>query len=208
MIDFTADPALPFGRLRWLSYNKIYVDPPWAYATRSEKGQERSASKHYGTMTLEQMKATPVLDLASPLGCLLAMWVTDTHIDQSFELIRWWGFDFKTVGFVWIKTNPLDEARIAEIEAAMQAQDLDLIVKLLTYLGMGHYTRANPEICIFATHGAPSRLEGGGGVRQVIFAERREHSRKPDGVRGVELFSRLGDQDGWDAAGLEAGMFS
>lgn len=38
-------------------YAVIYADPPWSY---QNKGTRAAASKHYGTMTLEDIKKMPV----------------------------------------------------------------------------------------------------------------------------------------------------
>lgn len=38
-------------------YGIIYADPPWGYANRATRA---AASKHYPTMTLEEMKKMPV----------------------------------------------------------------------------------------------------------------------------------------------------
>src|SRR5215831_20238058 len=63
---------------------------------------------------------------------------------------------------------------------------------------LGYWTRANPEQCLLATGGRPSRQAKD--VRRLVVEKRREHSRKPDCVRErierlvkgpyVELFSR------------------
>lgn len=45
-------------------YSIIYADPPWAYRTYSKKGQGRSAESHYPTMSIEDIKALPVGELA------------------------------------------------------------------------------------------------------------------------------------------------
>ena len=33
------------------------------------------------------------------------MWVIDTHLEMGLEVIRSWGFTYKTKGFNWVKTN-------------------------------------------------------------------------------------------------------
>ena len=45
---------------------------------------------------------------------------------------------------------------------------------------MGYWTRANPELCLLATRGAPKRLSKS--VRQLVVAPVAEHSRKPSEV--------------------------
>ena len=54
-------------------------------------------------------------------------------------------------------------------------------------MGLGYWTRANPEICIIATKGVIKRINRG--VRNLQICKLREHSRKPDEIRDriVEL---------------------
>ena len=46
-------------------YSVIYADPPWQYRTYSKKGQGRSAESHYPTMSIEDIKALPIGELAA-----------------------------------------------------------------------------------------------------------------------------------------------
>ena len=56
-------------------YGVIYADPPWAYRVWSQKGKGRSAESHYSTMSLDDIKALPVGELADK-DCALFMWIT------------------------------------------------------------------------------------------------------------------------------------
>ena len=186
--------------LQMLRYGVIYADPPWSFETYSEKGNGRGCA--YDTMSLEEISALRVADLAAP-DCMLAMWVTDPFLEHAFGVLDSWGFEYKTVGFTWAKTAK-------HLPAQLDPK------KLSTYfpIGTGHHTRANPEMCLFATRGAPKRLDAS--VRQLILDPRREHSRKPDEAREslerlyrgprVELFARQRAK-GWDAWGNETGKF-
>src|SRR3546814_7703369 len=63
----------------------LLADPPWRYMTYSAAGLGRSADAHYETMTLDQIRALPVVELAEK-GCVLLMWVTDrksTRLNSS-----------------------------------------------------------------------------------------------------------------------------
>lgn len=170
-------------------YNIIYADPPWRYKVYSKKGLGRSAESHYPTMSLEDIQALPVRDLAAA-DCILFMWTTIPLLRDSFSVMRAWGFDYKTVAFVWIKQNRKSDS---------------------LFWGMGHWTRANAEFCMLATKGHPKRKSAG--VHQVIISHIEEHSKKPDETREriirlvgdlprVELFARE-KTDGWDAWGNE-----
>jgi N6-adenosine-specific RNA methylase IME4 len=154
----------------------------------------RSADRHYPTMTLEELKRLPVMDLAAD-DCVLLCWTTDPWLaaGKTHELIRAWGFEPKTVGFYWTKLN----------------------ADGTPFMGSGYWTRANPEQCLLATRGSPKRLSKG--VRRWINAPRREHSRKPDETYSrieklcagpyVELFARSSPRPVWDAWGNDVGKF-
>src|SRR3954465_11732494 len=179
-------------------YRVIYADPPWSFATYSAKGKGRSPDAHYDCMSLDAIKRLPVADWALPDAVLL-MWATDPLLDRAMEVIRAWGFTYKTVGFYWAKLNK---------GRGQLASEDDF------FTGLGFWTRANPEVCLLATRGRPRRRSGA--VRKLLVAPRREHSRKPDEAYeriqalvdgpSLELFAR-GSRPGWDAWGAEAGLF-
>ncbi len=168
------------------TYNVIYADPPWTFATWSHKGKGRSAEAHYDCMSLDQIKCVPVDQWASK-DCVLFLWVLDSMLDQGLDVVRAWGFTYKTVGFVWAKLNRRNNGY---------------------YMGLGRWTRANPELCLLATRGHPHRRSAA--IRKLIVSPRREHSRKPDEAYEriealcdgpyLEMFARF-TRHGWDAWG-------
>ena len=180
-------------------YRVIYADPPWTFATYSGRGKGRSAEAHYDCLSLEQIKALPVGEWAADDAVLL-LWTTDPLLERSLEIVRAWGFTYKTVGFYWTKLNK-SSGRLVFDERSF-------------FTGLGFWTRANPEPCLLATRGRPKRKSAG--VRKLVVAPRREHSRKPDEVYErierlldgpyLELFARS-SRPGWDSWGTEAGLF-
>lgn len=82
-------------------YAVIYADPPWGY---SNKGTRAAADKHYSTMTIEEIKALPVADIAAA-DCVLFLWATFPMLPEALEVIKAWGFRYKTLGFLWVKLN-------------------------------------------------------------------------------------------------------
>jgi N6-adenosine-specific RNA methylase IME4 len=179
-------------------YAAIVADPPWSFATWSEKGKDRSAENHYGVLSLADITALPVAELAGP-DCCLFLWATDPLLPQALEVGRAWGFRYATVAFYWIKTGA---------QSVLWQSDQNFP------LGMGYWTRANPEQCLLLTRGRPQRLSRK--ERKLIVAPRREHSRKPDetferierlvdGPR-LELFARE-RRSGWDCFGDEVDKF-
>ena len=177
-------------RLR--KYGVIYSDPPWHWQAYSDKGTGRGAVSHYDCMSLADMAALPVASYAAE-DCALFMWAVDPMLPEALELIRAWGFTFKTVAFYWAKTLRCSEG---------------------FHVGLGYWTRANPEQCLLATRGHPKRLARD--VRRLVVSPVREHSRKPDEVYGrierlvagpyIEMFSRQ-SWPGWDCWGNQAGLF-
>lgn len=151
-------------------YSAIYADPPWRFATYSAKGKGRSPEAHYDCMSLDDIKALPVADLAAP-DCCLFLWVTNPTLPQALDVMAAWGFTYKTVAFCWIKPR---------------------------FMGLGYWTRANAELCLLGTRGKPKRRSAS--VRMLVESPRLQHSRKPDEVRAgierlvtgpyVELFAR------------------
>ncbi len=183
------------------SYGAIVADPPWSFLTYSgnHTTPHRCAEDHYDTMTLEGLSVLPVASLAAK-DCALFLWVVDSHLDVGIELGRKWGFKFKTRAFEWLKTKK--KVEILEDGAGYASVDFGI--------SMGYWTRKQTESCLLFTRGSPRRMSKG--VRQVIAAPRREHSRKPDElyksveqlVAGpyCELFAKR-RWPGWDGWGDE-----
>lgn len=181
-------------------YGVIYADPPWSFRSWSDKGKNRApdamvrqkglAERHYATMSMADIKALPVAEVAAKDSALF-LWAIDCMLPEALDLMQVWGFTFKTVAFTWVKQN-----RVSPTPA----------------IGLGYWTRGNPEMCLLGTRGKPRRLSAA--VRQLVEAPRREHSRKPDEVRErieallpgpyLELFARS-TAPGWDAWGNQVG---
>ena len=167
-------------------YQIIYADPPWQY--RNDKGSG-VAENHYRTMPVEEICRLPVKELTDR-NAVLFLWVTCPQLPEAFKVMEAWGFEYKTVGFVWIKPKRYEEGFV---------------------LGMGYWTRSNVEICLIATKGKPKRQSKT--VSQLIISPREQHSKKPDKTRELivelmgdlprlELFARE-RSPGWDVWGNE-----
>jgi N6-adenosine-specific RNA methylase IME4 len=183
----------------------IVADPPWRFQTwnkatavkRRGGGTNVSASVHYNTMTIEDITALPVADLAAK-DCALFLWVVNPMLPDGLDVMAAWGFRFKTVAFCWAKTTPKTQASWAP----------------KYHIGLGYWSRANVELCLLGTRGKPVRLAKN--VRQLVVSPRREHSRKPDEVYEAierlvpgpraELFARV-SRPGWSSWGFESTKF-
>jgi len=170
-------------------YDIVYADPPWSYKAWSLKGGGSSAERHYHCMTKEAIQSLPVADLCNK-NCALFLWVTFPCLEEGLELIKKWGFTYKTCAFTWVKRNKKSNS---------------------FFMGNGFYTRANAELCLLATRGRVRKISSS--VRSVCDARIQEHSRKPDEIRDrivsllgdlprIELFARQ-QVVGWDCWGDE-----
>ncbi len=187
-------PALPNAK-----YDIIYADPPWDYGGKMQYdkssiktlnvGFERNifisaADFKYPTLTLKELKELNVNSIAAD-DCILFMWTTGPQFANSIELGNAWGFEYKTVAFVWDKQvhNP------------------------------GRYTLSQTEFVLAFKRGRFPSPRGARNVRQLLSIRRGEHSEKPeqiiDGItrmfpsqRKIELFARKNFK-GWDNWGLE-----
>jgi N6-adenosine-specific RNA methylase IME4 len=120
---------------------------------------------------------------------VLLLWTPWSQLPGALDVIKAWGFEYKTVAFNWVKQNRGGEG---------------------LHTGMGRWTRSNSEPCLLATNGDPLRLDMG--VHQLIVSPVREHSRKPDEAHErierllvgpyVELFARA-VRPGWVTWGNE-----
>ena len=82
-------------------YNIIYADPPWRYEQRKIPG---GAEQHYPTMTLDDICNLPVEQLADK-NCALFLWTTFPKLKEAFQVIDAWGFQYRTLAFLWLKQN-------------------------------------------------------------------------------------------------------
>lgn len=151
-------------------FSCVLADPPWSYGDKgfgkrandlSVKGSFAPEAGRYSTMNLSDIKSLPVKEVTAK-DCALFLWATSPLLPEAFEVISAWGFKYKTVAFCWSKTTSTGK------EVA----------------NLGQWTMGNIELCLLATRGSPPRLIRT--VRQLIVAQRREHSRKP-----VECYERV-----------------
>ena len=187
-------PQLPKKR-----FDIIYADPPWDYNgklqfDKSSKSIENmdysrnifisSAVFKYPTLKTREMVRIPISEIAKD-DCLLFMWSTNPHLEQAIELGRAWGFEYKTVAFVWDKMNH----------------------------NPGQYTLSNCELCLVFKRGKIPKPRGARNIQQLVKSPRKEHSEKPTEVMNaieqmfpvqerIELFARRKTK-GWAAWGLD-----
>lgn len=178
-----------FAPLERGAYSLLFIDPPWTFATYSPKGLGKSAQKHYGCMTMADIAALPVRDLAAE-NCLVWLWATAPLLDQQIAILKGWGARYVSHG-AWVKTTRSGGLAF----------------------GTGYSLRNCTETFLIGAFGRPKIVSRS--VRSAIVAPAREHSRKPDEAyiaarqlipygRAADVFSRQ-SREGWEAFGNEVG---
>ena len=181
-------------------YDIIYADPPWDYGGKMQYDNSSIKSKNIGfqddifissavfqypTLKLNDLKKLDVNSISTD-NCLLFMWTTGPQFANAIELGKSWGFEYKTVAFVWDKQvhNP------------------------------GRYTLSQTEFVLVFKKGKIPTPRGKRNTKQLISAHRGKHSQKPNQViyeitqmfptqNKIELFARR-KYENWDNWGLEA----
>lgn len=169
-------------------YHVICIDPPWAY---EEKGGF-SANEHnpdsnrggvdYPTMTVDQIRG---IDLPAADDCVLFLWTTHAFLEDSFSLLRSWGFQYKAT-MVWDKEK----------------------------MGIGRTIRMQVEFCLLAVKGSPI-IQGSAERDIIREPRREHSRKPEAFYRQVErmcigikldYFSRE-YRENWDVYGAETGKF-
>lgn len=174
-------------------YNVIYADCPWYYKQRNVgRGNKSGAINNYDLMTLDDIKSMSLNSITDD-NSVCFLWATVPLLDQAFEVMKCWGFTYKTL-IVWEKTG---------------------------LLGMGNWVRVQEEIILIGIKGIVKPF--GNQEKNIYKHQICEHSAKPhffrqlverlalksfDEVNKLELFarSRSGmfsdyEYDGWDVFG-------
>lgn len=165
-------------------YPIVYADPPWRYENPPIGAGNRAIENHYPTMTLEEICALPVAELATP-DALLYLWATAPKLAECMRVITAWGFTYRTC-MVWVKDK----------------------------IGMGYHVRNQHELLLICKRGElpPPAVEDR--ISSVITAARGEHSEKPDEfydyieqayptLPKIELFCRS-QREGWAVWGNQS----
>lgn len=167
-------------------YGGIYCDAPWRFRTYSTvTGQDRAAENHYATMSLDDIRALPVSEIAAK-DSVLALWATSPMLPHALDVMSAWGFTYKS-SLVWSKAPQI---------------------------GLGYWFRAQHEILLLGTRGRPGAPIPGTQAPSVLTAPRGRHSAKPEEVATmlgryfpkdkprIEIFARR-RRPGWDVWGAE-----
>ena len=167
-------------------YGAILADPEWHF---QDSGMLSHPANHYPTSDLETIKARDVPSIAAD-DCVLFLWATVPMLPQALEVMKAWGFTYKSQ-FAWAK----DKA------------------------GTGHWNRDQHELLLVGTKGNIPAPAPGTQWSSVIEAPVGEHSAKPEKsfqlieayfptLPKIELNRRGPPRAGWDAWGNQVGAAS
>jgi N6-adenosine-specific RNA methylase IME4 len=159
-------------------FDIIYADPPWRYDF--SKTDSRAIENNYPTMELKDICK---LKIPSGDNSVLLLWATAPKLLEAFEVVKGWGFEYKT-NLVWVKDK----------------------------IGMGYYVRGRHELLLIAVKGKPKLPATMNRQDSVIFGTRGEHSEKPHSVydfiessypecKYIEIFARNKHSDKWSVWG-------
>ncbi|MEW9304736.1 MT-A70 family methyltransferase [Labrys neptuniae] len=160
-------------------FGVIHIDPPWPYDMRSEAGYAKSPESYYDTMPVDRIAALPVGELAGP-NCLLVMWSTWPHLAYAMEIMRVWGFAYKTGG-AWHKKTRHGKSGFGTGFILRSATEPYLVG-----------TIGNPRIVSKSVRNVIETVEYVDDIEDfpsVIEATLREYSRKPAEMR--DMLERL-----------------
>src|SRR5262245_13205032 len=170
----------------------ILADPPWRFVNKTGKvAPEHRRLSRYGTMTLDEIVALPVEQLAGPTAHLY-LWCPNALLPDGLAVMKAWGFTYKS-NLVWHKVRK---------DGGSDGR------------GVGFYFRNVTELILFGVKGKHARTLAPGRRQVNLLATRkREHSRKPDEQYAIieacspgpylELFAR-GTRKGWATWGHQA----
>lgn len=171
-------------------FNVLYVDPPWRYSDSASSGK-RGAVFKYKDMSTAQICKIPVRTIAAD-DCTLFLWATMPMLPDALEVMKSWGFTYKTVAFVWAKSTKNGK----------------------WHWGMGNWSRACAEVVLLGIRGEIKRKSGS--VHSLVvepILRGQKFSAKPEEVRKrivklmgdvpkCELFARE-EVEGWTCLGDE-----
>jgi len=210
------------------TYKVIVADPPWPFKdTLKMSDVARGAAANYDLMSMKDIKELPMKQFADSDGCVLALWVPSSLLQDGLDTMKAWGFDHKQT-YIWVKTRKQESLKKIFFKTALEIiQDMNAKVpkkKILNNFsmnlnaalafGMGRLFRQTHEIALIGTSnkGIYKSLKNKS-QRSVSLAPNLKHSSKPDDLqksleemfpsgKKLELFARR-RLDGWTCLGNE-----
>lgn len=158
----------------------VLADPPWRYDFA--QSDSRQIENQYPSATVEE-----IIDHAPEThhDCVLFMWATVAKLQEAFDVMQGWGFEYKTHA-VWDKKK----------------------------IGMGYWFRGQHELLLVGTKGQASPPDEANRVSSVFSEARGKHSAKPEcvyswiesafpNINKLEMYCRQ-PREGWVVFGNES----
>jgi N6-adenosine-specific RNA methylase IME4 len=175
-------------------FDVILLDPPWSHYGAQDKWG--AAAKFYPCLSDEELKQMPLQGLAKKSSVVFC-WATCPRLNFAISLLEHWGFTYRGVAFVWVKTARATGKPIGARGVRPS------IIKPTTELVIA---------ASLAKKGRPMPLASEA-IAQVVMAPTSQHSEKPVEVMEriealypsatrLEWFARKA-RPGWDAWGNE-----
>lgn len=184
-------------------FRVIVSDPPWPFSDGLKMSDvKRGAAANYHTMTMQDIKNLKVSELADPKGCILALWVPSSLLQDGLDTMKAWGFDQKQT-YIWVKTKKKPLMSLAQdFSIYLNSKNVNpnnltmgsvrrFINKTLDQLdaynldilgfGMGRLFRQTHEICLIGTNNNQiyKHLKNKS-QRSVSLDANLKHSAKPE----------------------------
>lgn len=211
-------------------FNIIVADPPWGdfKDKLSMSSVKRGAVANYPVLTTNDICALPIDKIADPDGCVLALWVLGSMLEDGMKVMKAWGFEQKQV-FVWIKSKKkksINKLVFGNIKSLIKKDPIGLIKEVVDYsfmfgdwvlgMGMGRLFRQSHEICLIGINNTKIYKKlANKSQRSVCFDENKGHSSKPEHLQDrldlmfsgneinkIEIFARR-KRIGWNNIGNE-----
>ena len=91
-------PAIPIGK-----YKCIVIDPPWPMVKiEREERPNQGVTLDYPVMSLEEIAALPIPEMAEQSGCHIYLWVTQKYLPDGLRIFEAWGVKYQCV-MTWVK---------------------------------------------------------------------------------------------------------
>lgn len=172
-------------------FRTVLADPPWRFQNRTGKvAPEHRRLDRYSTMSLEEIKALPVVDVVAD-SAHLYLWVPNALLPDGLAVMEAWGFRYVS-NLVWAKRRK---------DGGPDGR------------GVGFYFRNVTELILFGVRGSMRTLAPARRQVNMIETRKREHSRKPDEQYDLieacspgpflEMFARY-PREGWSVWGDES----
>jgi N6-adenosine-specific RNA methylase IME4 len=161
----------------------IVLDPPWDWGAEGDADQFGRARPVYATMSIEEIAALPVADLAAD-NAHIYLWITNRSLPKGFALLESWGFRYVTA-LTWCKPS----------------------------IGMGSYFRGSTEHVLFGVRGSVPLLGRNQGTHFTAPRPAAHSGKPPEFYELVdrrspgpwlEMFARR-ERAGWICHGAEIG---